>query len=92
MGLEWMYWTKPTAIFFTTIFLMLIGMLVWELKSPTIERRGFLWVPTTRGTRFFLGLLGSAYIHLAWLGLTDLNIWFALPLAVAWTAIVMRWG
>ena len=92
MGLEWMYWTKPTAIFFITIFLMLGGMLIWELASPTIERRGFLQVPTTRGTRFFLGLLGSAYIHLAWLGLTDLSLWFAFFLAVCWTIIVMRWG
>jgi len=92
MGLEWMYWTKPTAVFFTAIFLMLGGMLVWELVSPTVERRGFLKIPTTRGTRFFLGLLGSAYIHLAWLGLTDLSLWIALPLAVLWTAIVMRWG
>ena len=92
MGLEWMYWTKPTAIFFTTIFLMLCGMLVWELVSPTIERRGFLMIPTTRGTRFFLGLLGSAYIHLAWLGLTDLVLWYGTLLSVAWIIIVMRWG
>ena len=92
MGLEWMYWTKPTAIFFTTIFLMLCGMLTWELVSPTIERRGFLMIPTTRGTRFFLGLLGSAYIHLAWLGLTDFNLWWAMPISVLWVIIVMRWG
>jgi predicted small integral membrane protein len=92
MGLEWMYWTKPTAIFFTTIFLMLVGMLVWELISPTIERRGFLMIPTTRGTRFFLGLLGSAYIHLAWLGLTDLPLWHGTVLSVIWIVIVMRWG
>ncbi len=92
MGLEWMYWTKPTAIFFTVIFLMLCGMLTWELVSPTIERRGFLLIPTTRGTRFFLGLLGSAYIHLAWLGLTDFNLWFALPISAVWVIIVMRWG
>lgn len=92
MNLEWMYWTKPTAIFFIAIFLMILGMLVWELVSPTIERNGFLRFPTTRGTRFFLGLLGSAYIHLAWLGLTDLSLWMALPIAVAWTVIVMRWG
>jgi len=92
MGLEWMYWTKPTAIFFTVIFLMLCGMLTWELVSPTIERRGFLQIPTTRGTRFFLGLLGSAYIHLAWLGLTDFNLWFALPISAVWVIIVMRWG
>ena len=92
MSLEWMYWTRPTAIFFITIFFMLLGMLIWELVSPTIERRGFLIVPTTRGTRFFLGLLGSAYIHLIWLGLTDLSLWYALPLSVCWMIIVIRWG
>ncbi len=92
MGLEWMYWTKPTAIFFSSIFLMLCGMLIWELVSPTIERRGFLMIPTTRGTRFFLGLLGSAYIHLAWLGLTDQLLWYGTAISVAWIIIVMRWG
>ena len=92
MGLEWMYWTLPTAIFFTTIFLMICGMLVWELVSPTIERRGFLMIPTTRGTRFFLGLLGSAYIHLAWLGLTDLALGIGSIISVVWIFIVMRWG
>ena len=92
MGLEWMYWTKPTAIFFSTIVLMLVGMLIWELVSPTIERRGFLMIPTTRGTRFFLGLLGSAYIHLAWLGLTDLPLGYATGLSIIWVVIVMRWG
>ena len=92
MGLEWMYWTKPTAIFFIAIFSMIGGMWVWELLSPTIERRGFLRIPTTRGTRFFLGLLGSAYIHLAWIGLTDLPLWIALPISACWVFIVMRWG
>ena len=92
MGLEWMYWTTPTAIFFISIFLMICGMLVWELVSPTIERRGFLIIPTTRGTRFFLGLLGSAYIHLAWLAFTDLKLWIASIISVCWIIIVMRWG
>lgn len=92
MGLEWMYWTLPTAIFFITIFSMIMGMLVWELVSPTIERRGFLRIPTTRGTRFFLGLLGSAYVHLAWIAFTDLAVWIALPISACWMFIVIRWG
>ena len=37
---EWMAWTLPVAVFFCSIVLMLIGMTVWELKSPTIERKG----------------------------------------------------
>ena len=59
MSLDWMYWTVPTAIFFITIFLMIAGMFVWELVSPTIERRGFLQVPTTRGTRFLYWIAGN---------------------------------
>ena len=92
MHFEWMYWTVQTAIFFSIIFLMIVGMLIWELVSPTIERRGFLRIPTTRGTRFFIGLLGTAYIHLAWIGLTDWPLWPALPVSAVWVVIVMRWG
>ena len=82
----------PTAVFFIAIFLMLAGMLVWELVSPTIERRGFLMIPTTRGTRFFLGLLGSAYIHLGWIALTDGTLWYATFISMGWMIVVMRSG
>ncbi len=92
MNLEWMAWTLPTAIFFTTIILMLIGMTIWQVICPTIERRGIIPIKTTRGDRFFIGLLGSAYIHLAWLGLTDLSIWIALGLSIVWMGVIMRWG
>ena len=67
-------------------------MLIWELKSPTIERRGILLVPTTRGTRFFLGLLGSAYITLAWIGLTDWNLYYIIPFLIGFIALMMRYG
>ncbi len=92
MNLEWMAWTIPTASFFSVIVLILISMTIWEIKSPTVQRKGFLPISTTRGDRLFVGLLGSAYIHLAWVGLTDLAIWFALGIAVVWMMIVMRWG
>ena len=39
---EWMAWTLPVAVFFICIVLMLVGMTVWELKSPTVMRKGFL--------------------------------------------------
>ncbi len=92
MNLEWMAWTIPTASFFSVIILILISMTIWEIKSPTVQRKGFLPISTTRGDRLFVGLLGSAYIHLAWVGLTDLAIWFALGIAIVWMMIVMRWG
>ena len=54
---DWMAWTLPVAVFFTCIVLMLAGMTVWELKSPTVLRNGFLPIATTRGDRLFIGLL-----------------------------------
>ena len=59
MALEWMAWTLPTAVFFTCIVLMLLGMGVWHALVPTVERRGLLPIATTRGDRLFIGLLGA---------------------------------
>jgi predicted small integral membrane protein len=92
MDFEWMAWTLPTALFFITIALILTGMTIWELVSPTVERRGWLPIATTRGDRLFIGLLGSGYIHLAWLGLTDISLYGATGVSVAWMVALMRWG
>ncbi|MGH6947259.1 MAG: DUF2160 domain-containing protein [Kiloniellales bacterium] len=92
MSLEWMAWTLPTAAFFAAIALLLIGMTIWQLASPSLLRRGFLPIATTRGDRLFIGLLGSAYIQLLWLAVTDLSLWIALGIALVWMAIAMRWG
>ncbi|MBW6391712.1 MAG: DUF2160 domain-containing protein [Halomonas sp.] len=90
--MEWMVWTLPTAIFFSVIAAILLGMTAWELVSPTVERRGFLPIATTRGDRLFIGLLSAAYIHLVTVGFTELSIWFALGISVLWLLVLMRWG
>lgn len=87
-----MAWTLPTAVFFGVIGLMLVVMTIWELVSPTIPRRGFLPLTTTRGDRLFIGLLGCAYIMLAWVGLTELSLWYALGLSVVFLVLTMRFG
>jgi len=92
MNLEWMAWTMPTAIFFSAIFLILVGMGIWQVLQPSLDRRGLLPISTTRGDRLFIGLLGSAYIHLAWMGLTEYSLWIAFAIAVVWMIGVMRWG
>lgn len=100
---DWMVWTTPVAVFFSGIALLLLGMTVWEVRSPTVERKGFLPMSTTRGDRLFIGLLGSAYIHLAfvglsgwmaqWLGLEqEPSIWIALGISVCWMIFLMRKG
>ncbi len=88
----WMAWTWPTAIFFAGIALLLVVMTVLELIWPSVERRGFLPIATSRGDRLFISLLSAAYIHLAWLGLTDLPLWYGSILALAWAGVVMRWA
>jgi len=91
-----MAWTLPTAIFFIVIAVMLAGMTVWQVVSPTVPRRGFLPMTTTRGDRLFIGLLGSAYINLAGIYFTEWSSWTAvaatLVVAVVYLIAVMRWG
>ena len=90
--MEWMSWTTPMAGFFIAIGLLLVGMTTWELRSPSILPRGFLPIATTRGDRLFIGLLGSAYLHLLVIGATDWSIWVASALSLVWLLAVMRWG
>jgi predicted small integral membrane protein len=76
---EWMAWTTPVAVFFCCIVLMLAGMTVWEIKSPTVERKGWLPITTTRGDRLFIGLLTAAWVNLAFVAISEKMImWFGL--------------
>ena len=100
---ERMAWTTPVAVFFICIALMLAGMTVWEIKSPTVMRKGFLPIETTRGDRLFIGLLSAAYVNLAFVGLSgrlaellglpeDPSIWFSFVLSMLVLGLVMRKG
>ena len=100
---EWMAWTLPVAVFFISIALMLVGMTVWEIYSPTVERRGFLPMRTTRGDRLFVGLLAAAYTNLIFVGLsakltewmhleTEPSVWFSFVLSMALLALIMGKG
>ena len=89
---SWMAWTLEVAVFFICVVLMLIGMTIWQLRSPSIERKGFLPISTTRGDRLFIGLLSAAYVNLAWAGLTDLTQWVAALLGFVVLLLMMRWG
>lgn len=100
---EWMAWTTPVAVFFVCIATLLAVMTLWEIKSPTTLRKGFLPIETTRGDRLFISLLGMAYINLVfvgisgkltvWMGLeAEPSIWISFILSVGVLAIVMRKG
>lgn len=88
----WMAWTFPTAMFFLTIFAILSLMAVWEYAVPGGSPRiGVLRFETTRGDRLFISLLGSAFIHLAWLGSIGSSLWWALALSVVYAVGVFRY-
>jgi predicted small integral membrane protein len=91
------------AVFFCCIGLMLAGMTVWEIKSPTMLRKGFLPIETTRGDRLFIGLLSAAYVNLAFVGISgrlvewmnlevEPSIWISFVLSMALLGLVMRKG
>ena len=100
---DWMVWTTPVTVFFSSIGLMLVGMTVWEIKSPTILRKGFLPIATTRGDRLFIGLLTAAYINLAYVGLTgrvaewfsleqEPSVWISFVISMAALGFLMKKG
>ena len=67
-------------------------MSIWEWARPGGNPRdGILGLTTTRGDRLFISLLSSAYIHLAWLGLTEAALWIATLISVAVAIAVFRW-
>ena len=100
---EWMAWTVPVAVFFSSIVLMLVVMTVWELKSPTTSRRGWLPIATTRGDRLFIGLMAAAWVNLGFVGLSEKamawfnleqepSVWISLVVSMLLLALIMRKG
>jgi predicted small integral membrane protein len=100
---DWMAWTLPVAVFFTCVVLMLAGMTVWEIKSPTVMRKGFLPIATTRGDRLFIGLLTAAYLNLLFVALSEKmvgwfslseepSVWIGFVVSMAVLALIMRKG
>lgn len=100
---DWMAWTPPVAVFFGGIGLLLAGMTAWEIRTPSVMRRGFLPIATTRGDRLFIGLLCVAFTNLAFIAIrTQLttalslahepSMWVGFGVSLLLLALVMRKG
>ncbi len=88
-----MAWTWQTAVFFALLLVALLVMTGFALWRPETERVGVLGLPTTRGDRLFLTLLGAAFIHLGWLALAgEAPLWGAGILSLIWGAALFRWA
>jgi predicted small integral membrane protein len=90
-----MAWTLPTALFFAGIALALTTMGVLARVFPRNEPRvGAIGIATQRGDRLFLTLLGSAFIHLAFVGLAPAGtpLWFASLASLVYASLVFRFA
>ncbi|SCU74165.1 conserved membrane hypothetical protein [Cupriavidus necator] len=101
--LSWMVWTTPVAVFFGCIVVMLITMTIWEIRAPSVLRKGFLPIATTRGDRLFIGLMCAAWVNLAWVGLGEKvtawlslseepSVWISFGVSMLVLALIMRKG
>ncbi len=91
MDLSWMAWTQPTATFFVAIALAILAMTIWQLFAPGIERTGFTGLKTTRGDRFFVSLLGTAFIELGWIGMLGDYYLGSAAVCLLFTWAMFRW-
>lgn len=106
MDIAWMAWTPVTAVFFSAIAAVLGLLTFLAIRYPETERVGVLHIPTTRGDRLFISLLGAAFIHLGFIplfgvetiatlpvgaGLEVSRIWIATGFSVLYAWAVFRW-
>lgn len=92
-NVAWMYWTVPSALVFGGLFVAIAGMGVWDRLSPNVNRKGVLPIATSRGDRFFIGIISTIGIHLVWMALFGgVFLWGALALSVVLFYGVARWG
>ncbi len=90
--LAWMAWTWQTGLFFAVIAALLAIMTALALVRPETPRRGVLGFPTTRGDRLFVSLLGTAIIHVLWIGFGFDPLWPALGVSALFAAAMFRYA
>ena len=90
--IEWMAWTYVTAIFFIVIGALLMFMTILETIKPTVARKGWLQITTTRGERLFISLLVTAWINIFWIAYTDYSQWSALLIGLAVSTLILARG
>jgi predicted small integral membrane protein len=106
MDLAWMAWTPATLLFYAVVACVLTLLTVLALRYPETERVGVLRIPTTRGDRLFISLLGAAFIHLIFLavhgsealttlpvagGIEVSRLWIGTAISLVYAAAVFRW-
>jgi len=88
--MAWMAWTWPTAAFFGAIAGALVVLTLLAIYRPETPRRGIFGFPTTRGDRFFVSLLGAAYIFILWMRFGGDVLWYPFAAALLFAVAMFR--
>lgn len=92
-NLGWMHWTVPSTLAIGGLLCVIAAFGVWDRISPSVSRKGFLPMPTTRGDRLFIGVMSIIGVHLIWLAVLGTAwLWVATVIAAGWCALIARWG
>jgi predicted small integral membrane protein len=87
-----MAWTWQTAGFFGAIAAALVTLTLLASFRPETPRRGILRCPTTRGDRFFVSLLGAAYIFILWMRFGGDVLWYPLAISLLFAVAMFRYA
>lgn len=92
--MEWMRLTVQTGIVIGLVFTLLAVLFILDRRRRSIERKGFMPMPTSRGDRCFLSLIITVIIGLMWLAWVEryLPIEWSLVLVVAVWIIMLKKG
>ncbi|MGA2551956.1 MAG: DUF2160 family membrane protein [Burkholderiaceae bacterium] len=90
MSFAWMAWTWQTAIFFVFIGLALLILTLLAIYRPETPRKGILGFETTRGDRFFVTMIGSAFIFIIWMRLGGGALWYPLGISVLYGIVMFK--
>lgn len=88
----WMAWTWETGIFFGLIAVALVVLTLLAIFRPQPPRTGILGFPTQRGDRFFVSLIGSAFIFILWMRFDGGALWYPLAVSVAYGAAMFKFA
>lgn len=91
--LDWMVWTSATVVFAIAVLASLLAVTVLAILVPSTPRKGFLPMPTARGDRIYISLLGTGLVMVVFVVLTDLPLPVGLTIAVLlWAIPINVWG
>ena len=90
--IAWMAWTWQTVVFFAAIACCLAGLTTLAVVRPETPQPGLLRFATTRGDRFFVSLLLSAFIFLAFIRFGGENFAYPAIVSLLATAVMFRFA